>query len=72
MLTQVAGLQDSFCWDNVVDFRWHRSTKSPHWEVLADMDRLKSIPVSGWSVRTVEELSIAVPSQPQRDVGSVS
>ena len=31
---QTADLTDAKCWNNVVDFRWHRTTKSPHWHVL--------------------------------------
>ena len=23
-------------WDNVIDFKWHRSTKSPNWSILAN------------------------------------
>eukprot|EP01038_Epipyxis_sp_PR26KG_P005691 gene5691-7857_t len=40
---QYEGLEDDFqksdllsatCWDNVVDFRWHKTTKSPNWFTL--------------------------------------
>ena len=28
-----ASLREARCWDNVVDFRWHRTTASPNWHV---------------------------------------
>ena len=28
-----ADLVNATCWDNVVDFRWHKSIKSPNWDV---------------------------------------
>lgn len=31
---KATGLEDAKCWDNVIDFRWHRSTQSPNWHVL--------------------------------------
>ena len=33
------GLAEAKCWDNVIDFRWHRSTQSPNWAVLAPEER---------------------------------
>ena len=27
------------CWDNVVDFRWHRTTQSPNWHVILSENR---------------------------------
>lgn len=33
------GLVEAKCWDNVIDFRWHRSTQSPNWVVLAPEER---------------------------------
>ena len=29
-----AGLVDAHHWDDVVDFRWHKSTKSPNWYII--------------------------------------
>ena len=36
---KAAQLEMARCWDNVVDFRWHRSTHSPNWRVLALTER---------------------------------
>ncbi len=35
-----ASLTEAKCWDNVVDFRWHRSTQSPNWSLLAEDQRV--------------------------------
>lgn len=34
-----AGLHGAKCWDNVVDFRWHRSTQSPNWHIIRSENR---------------------------------
>jgi hypothetical protein len=34
-----AALREARCWDNVVDFRWHRATASPNWKVLLPHER---------------------------------
>lgn len=34
-----AELQQASCWDNVVDFRWLKSIKSPNWDVLPESER---------------------------------
>jgi len=39
-----AALQDARCWSNVVDFRWHRSTKSPNWFCIEEADRVRELP----------------------------
>jgi len=56
---QEAGLQDARCWDNVVDFRWHRTTASPNWMTLAAIDRLSVLPTdiaaAGWEILTQKE-----------------
>jgi hypothetical protein len=39
-----AALQDARCWSNVVDFRWHRSTKSPNWYCIEEADRVRELP----------------------------
>ena len=36
---QAADLTSAACWDNVVDFRWHKTTPSPHWRVIEQTDR---------------------------------
>jgi hypothetical protein len=36
---QAADLTSAACWDNVVDFRWHKATASPHWQVLPEAQR---------------------------------
>jgi len=36
---QTAGLGAAVCWDNVVDFRWHKSTASPHWYIIREDSR---------------------------------
>lgn len=47
-----AALLDAKCWDNVVDFRWHRSTHSPNWFSISEAERCASLPPalcdSGW------------------------
>eukprot|EP00605_Chrysophyceae_sp_TOSAG23-4_P002004 GSChrysophyteH1.ASY1.ANO1.2218.1 assembled CDS len=34
-----ASLREARCWDNVVDFRWHRTSASPNWRVLPPGER---------------------------------
>ena len=34
-----AGLQGAHDWDNVVDFRWHKTTPSPNWHVIPEHER---------------------------------
>ena len=36
---RAAKLETARCWDNVVDFRWHRTTHSPNWRVLGTQER---------------------------------
>ena len=31
-----AGLIDAACWDNVIDFSWHRATQSPNWHIIEE------------------------------------
>jgi hypothetical protein len=42
------------CWDNVVDFRWHRTTPSPHWAVIPLKQRIgevhRELAEAGWSI----------------------
>lgn len=38
----MAGLTGAGCWDNVVDFRWHKSTPSPCWKVMPEDKRVKA------------------------------
>ena len=56
-----AGLRDARCWDNVVDFRWHRTTPSPNWFMIPVADRFASLPQNlaptGWKL--VESSAIA-------------
>lgn len=49
---KACGLESAACWDNVIDFRWHRSTPSPHWSVLPIEDRITTVPdtIQGWSI----------------------
>ena len=35
---KVADLVNAACYDNVVDFRWHKSTQSPNWYVMPTHD----------------------------------
>jgi tubulin-specific chaperone C len=53
---EMSGLQDAKCWDNVIDFRWHRSTPSPHWSRIPALSRITAIPEklseSGWKIST--------------------
>lgn len=47
-------MQRAACWDNVVDFRWHRNTPSPHWSVIPRPERISELASNlldgGWSV----------------------
>jgi tubulin-specific chaperone C len=46
-------LMSASCWNNVVDFRWHRSYQSPHWRSLSEKEwiPLLQFPTElGWSV----------------------
>ena len=36
---ETAKLEAAHCWDNVVDFRWHKQTHSPNWRILAEDQR---------------------------------
>ena len=49
-IIKVAKLTTAKNWDNVVDFRWHRSTASPNWCVASETERLRSIEAPGWSI----------------------
>lgn len=33
-------LEHANCWDNVVDFRWHKQTHSPHWQIIEEEKRI--------------------------------
>jgi hypothetical protein len=33
------------CWDNVKDFRWHKSTHSPNWRVMPEEERQGAVVV---------------------------
>ena len=48
-----AKLEDAKCWDNVVDFRWHRTTLSPNWRVLDAKERTVYEVVKGKEGETV-------------------
>ena len=41
--SQASNLTEAKCWDNVVDFRWHRTTPSPPWHMIAPSERANSI-----------------------------
>lgn len=47
-------MTDAKCWDSVVDFRWHRTTPSPHWHVIPPLERIQGLPEeildAGWSL----------------------
>jgi hypothetical protein len=36
-----AGLSQAGCWDNVVDFRWHKTEASPNWFVIPESERIE-------------------------------
>ena len=38
-------LEQASCWNNVVDFRWHKSIPSPNWKVLEES--LRQLPPCG-------------------------
>jgi tubulin-specific chaperone C len=61
---QDADLSQARCWDNVVDFRWHRSTASPNWRVLLSSER----PIA--KTITEKDGSITVWGTPQEVVSS--
>jgi len=52
---QECGLLEAKHWDDVIDFRWHKSVASPHWRALLPMeyDRVilsPSLVHRGWSL----------------------
>ena len=51
---QMTNLSNARCWDNVVDFKWHRSTKSPNWDILPVEERVISsdLPITELSIDT--------------------
>ena len=48
-----AALTEARCWANVVDFRWHRATQSPHWHLLLPAGATPAVPPAlagaGWA-----------------------
>jgi hypothetical protein len=46
----VANLIAAKNWDNVVDFRWHRTTASPNWTVTPEEQRVADIEATGWDI----------------------
>lgn len=53
ILYQVANLTTACNWDNVVDFRWHRSTASPNWSVAPEELRMTRVEAEGWDIVAV-------------------
>lgn len=47
---EAANLLAATNWDNVVDFRWHRSTTSPNWSVIPPEERMSSLGAAGWTL----------------------
>ena len=50
-----SSLLEASCWDNIVDFRWHRNNvPSPHWYLLPAERRLIELPLNliqaGWKI----------------------
>ena len=47
-------MSDAKHWDSVVDFRWHRTTPSPHWHAIPPLRRIQGLPEeiisAGWSL----------------------
>jgi hypothetical protein len=52
---QVANLNGAENWNNVVDFRWHRTTASPNWSVIPPEERVVAIDAAGWSIDTCKD-----------------
>lgn len=53
---QESGLVEAKHWNDVIDFRWHKSVASPHWRALlpVEYERVKlpdSVLSRGWSLR---------------------
>jgi hypothetical protein len=44
-------------WDNVVDFRWHKSTHSPCWHVIPDDRRIRTVQLKELSVIAAEYMT---------------
>lgn len=57
-LLQVANLTSAKNWDNVVDFRWHRSTASPNWAVAPKQQRVSHIEAEGWDIPALPVLPV--------------
>jgi hypothetical protein len=39
-MKQITKLKEANCWDNVVDFRWHKQIHSPNWHVIEESNRV--------------------------------
>lgn len=46
---QAADLKAASCWDNPIDFRWHRATQSPNWFIIPESAHVQMLPMEdGW------------------------
>ena len=58
---QSSSLLEASCWNNIVDFRWHRNNvPSPHWYVLPVEERQKELSAdlqqAGWNLLSIDTL----------------
>lgn len=60
-----AALREAKCWDNVVDFRWHRSTPSPNWTSIPLSERITELQDvlkdAGWRLADAQVPAIVEP-----------
>ena len=45
---KASNLSNAKCWDNVIDFRWHKKTESPNWCRLTENMWRRALAPDGW------------------------
>ena len=67
-------MSDAKHWDSVVDFRWHRTTPSPHWHAIPPLRRIQGLPEeiisAGWSLKLPVKIDSDIADNCEEDVGS--
>jgi hypothetical protein len=67
-------LSDAKHWDSVVDFRWHRTTPSPHWHAIPPLKRIQGLPEeiisAGWSLNIPVKIDSNIVDNCEKDVES--
>lgn len=58
---KICNLTHANCWNNVVDFRWHKTTPSPNWKVLEEGARqLPPLMMIGNTEEKKKQIEVAV------------